>query len=107
LEEMRYVIVDPGKKTVTAEGGCRWSDIDDALAKYQLATVGGTVNDKGIGGLTLGGGYGYLMGQYGLIIDNLIEVEMVLADGSIKKCSREENEICSRRGEVRGRILGS
>ncbi|EHK98945.1 putative 6-hydroxy-D-nicotine oxidase [Glarea lozoyensis 74030] len=66
LAKMRAVTVDPTNKTVTAQGGCRWEDVDTALANHQLATVGGTVNDTGIGGLTLGGGYGHLMGQYGL-----------------------------------------
>jgi hypothetical protein len=89
---MRKTTVDPSKKAVTAQGGCRWSDVDTALAQYHLATVGGTVNDTGIGGLTLGGGYGHLMGQYGFVIDNLLEVDLVLADGSMKKCSESENE---------------
>ncbi|EPE25471.1 FAD-binding protein [Glarea lozoyensis ATCC 20868] len=92
LAKMRAVTVDPTNKTVTAQGGCRWEDVDTALANHQLATVGGTVNDTGIGGLTLGGGYGHLMGQYGLVIDNLLEAEVVLADGSVQKCSESENE---------------
>lgn len=51
---MRTVIVDPGAKTITAEGGCTWEDVDNAAAVHGLATVGGTVNHTGIGGLTLG-----------------------------------------------------
>lgn len=65
--------------------------MDVELAKYGLATVGGTVNDTGVGGLTLGGGYGHLTGQYGLVIDNLIEVEVVLVDGSVVRASEKEN----------------
>lgn len=89
---MREVTVDADNKTVTAQGGCRWEDVDAALAKYGLAAVGGTVNDTGIGGLTLGGGYGWLTSQYGLVIDNLLEVEIVLVDGSVVWASETVNE---------------
>jgi FAD/FMN-containing dehydrogenase len=65
---MRNVTVDPEAKTIVAEGGTLWEDVDVAAAKYGLATVGGTVNHTGVGGLTLGGGYGYLSGKYGLVI---------------------------------------
>ena len=88
---MRAVTVDTATKTVTAQGGCRWKDVDTALAKHELATVGGTVNDTGIGGLSLGGGYGFLVGQYGLVVDNILDIELVLADGSVKRCNASEN----------------
>ena len=88
---MRGVTVDAEKKTATAQGGALWADVDSELAKYDLAAVGGTVNHTGIGGLTLGGGYGYLTGQYGLAIDNLLEVELVLADGSVVTASESQN----------------
>ena len=65
---MRKVTVDEEKKTIRAEGGCIWEDVDVEAAKFGLATVGGTVNHTGVGGLTLGGGYGFLTGQYGLTI---------------------------------------
>ena len=91
LSKMRSVSVDPVAKTVTAQGGALWSDVDTEAEKYGLVAVGGTVNHTGIGGLTLGGGYGYLTGKVGLVIDNLLEVEMVLADGSIVIASEEEN----------------
>jgi FAD/FMN-containing dehydrogenase len=65
---MRKVTVNPEAKTVTAEGGCIWENVDVEAAKHGLATVGGTVNHTGVGGLTLGGGYGYLSGKYGLTI---------------------------------------
>ncbi|EDU50298.1 FAD binding domain containing protein [Pyrenophora tritici-repentis Pt-1C-BFP] len=68
LSEMRKVTVDPEAKTIAAEGGALWEDVDVEAAKYGLATVGGTVNHTGVGGLTLGGGYGYLTGKYGLTI---------------------------------------
>ena len=69
---MRSIHVDPSTRTITAQGGCLWADVDAAAAEHGLATVGGTVNHTGIGGLTLSGGYGWLSGQYGLVIDNLI-----------------------------------
>ncbi|KAF2856528.1 FAD-binding domain-containing protein [Plenodomus tracheiphilus IPT5] len=81
LSKMRKVTVDQQAKTITAEGGTLWEDVDVEAAKYGLATVGGTVNHTGVGGLTLGGGYGYLTGKYGLTIDNLLSVEVVLASG--------------------------
>lgn len=71
LSKMRKVTVDPQAKTVTAEGGALWEDVDVEAAKYGLATVGGTVNHTGVAGLTLGGGYGYLTGKYGLTIGKL------------------------------------
>ncbi|EKD12739.1 putative FAD linked oxidase domain protein [Drepanopeziza brunnea f. sp. 'multigermtubi' MB_m1] len=91
LSRMVAVAVDAGAMTVTAEGGCLWSHVDDEAAKYGLAAVGGTVNHTGIGGLTLGGGYGYLTPQVGLVIDNLLAVEVVLADGRIVTASDREN----------------
>lgn len=91
LAKMRRVSVDVLTKTVRAEGGCIWEDVDKVAAKYGLATVGGTINHTGVGGLTLGGGYGWLSGRYGLTIDNLLSVQMVLADGSIRTASGEEN----------------
>lgn len=92
LSKMRKVTVDPQAKTVTAEGGAIWEDVDVEAAKYGLATVGGTVNHTGVGGLTLGGGYGYLTGKYGLTIDNLLSVDIVLASGEQLTASATSNE---------------
>jgi FAD/FMN-containing dehydrogenase len=72
LSKMRKVTVDPEAKTIRAEGGALWEDVDVEAAKYGLATVGGTVNHTGIAGLTLGGGYGYLSGKYGLVIGEYV-----------------------------------
>jgi FAD/FMN-containing dehydrogenase len=83
LSKMRKVVVDPASKTVAVQGGATWEDIDEAAAQHGLAVVGGTVNHTGVGRTTLGGGYGWLMGRYGLIIDNLLSVKMVLADGFV------------------------
>ncbi|RDW80933.1 hypothetical protein BP5796_05631 [Coleophoma crateriformis] len=91
LSKMREVVVDAEKSTVDVQGGALWNDVDVAAGKYDLATVGGTVNHTGVGGLTLGGGYGWLTGWYGLTIDVLLEVEFVLADGSIVVCNETQN----------------
>lgn len=90
LSRMTRVTVDAGNKTITAQGGATWKDVDEAGAAHGLATVGGTVNHTGVGGLTLGGGYGWLSGQYGLTIDNLRSARVVLADGSLVTASAAE-----------------
>jgi FAD/FMN-containing dehydrogenase len=91
LSRMTNVSVDISSKTITAQGGATWKEVDEAGAAHGLATVGGTVNHTGIGGLTLGGGYGWLSGQYGLTIDNLRSARVVLADGSLVTASATEN----------------
>ena len=91
LSKMRQVTVNTKDNTVAVQGGAVWKDVDEAAGEYGLAAVGGTVNHTGVGGLTLGGGYGWLSGQYGLTVDNLLKVVMVLADGSIVKASEKEN----------------
>lgn len=91
LSRMNKASVDPATNTVTAQGGATWKEVDEAAAEHGLATVGGTVNHTGIGGLTLGGGYGWLSGFYGLTIDNLVSATVVLADGRILKASSTEN----------------
>ncbi len=88
---MNRVTVDPDNLTIAAEGGCLWRDVDEAAGDYGLAAVGGTVNHTGIGGLTLGGGYGYLTGRHGLVIDNLLKVKLVNADSEIVTASPEEH----------------
>jgi hypothetical protein len=91
LSKMRGVIVDTDARTITAEGGALWSDVNIEAEKHGLATVGGMVDHTGIGGLTLGGGFGYLSGRHGLVIDNLLSVELVLADGEVVTASATEN----------------
>lgn len=83
LRRMRAVTVDPDRRLARAQGGALWEDVDPATVAHGLATTGGTFGDTGIGGLTLTGGIGYLMGTHGLTCDNLVAAEVVTADGDI------------------------
>lgn len=87
---MSEVVVDPASKTVAVQGGATWRDVDTATAPYGLAIVGGTFDLGGVAGTTLGGGYGWLTGRYGLAIDNLLSVKIVLADGKVTVASEKE-----------------
>jgi FAD/FMN-containing dehydrogenase len=88
---MKGIRVDPGSRTARAQGGVLWREFDHETQAFGLATTGGTVSDTGIGGLTLGGGLGWLMGQHGLSIDNLISADVVTADGQFRTASLTEN----------------
>jgi len=92
LADMRSVYVDPARLRARAAGGAKWIDFDTETQAFGLATTGGTVSDTGIGGLTLGGGMGWLGGKYGLSCDNLVSAEVVLADGRIVTASADQNE---------------
>ena len=83
LAEMRAIHVDPQQGTLRAQGGARWRELDREAAVHGLATTGGAISTTGIAGLTLGGGLGWLMAAYGLAADNLLEVELITADGSV------------------------
>jgi FAD/FMN-containing dehydrogenase len=91
LSRMNYVRVDPKKKTVQVGGGALWRDVDHATHAFGLAVPSGIISTTGVAGLTLGGGLGYLARRYGLTIDNLLAVEMVLADGRFVTASAKEN----------------
>ena len=92
LGRLRGIRVDPAAHTVRAEGGCTWGDVDHATHAFGLATPSGVISTTGVGGLTLGGGIGYLSRRFGLTIDNLLSVDMVLADGRFVTASASVNE---------------
>jgi FAD/FMN-containing dehydrogenase len=89
LDEVR---VDPAARQVKVGGGCRWRDVDGATHAFGLATPNGLISSTGVGGLTLGGGIGHLTRKYGLTVDSLLSVEIVLADGSFVSADEEQNQ---------------
>jgi FAD/FMN-containing dehydrogenase len=83
LRLMREVTVDPVARRARVGGGALWEDVDRVTMAHDLALPGGTFGDTGVGGLTLGGGIGYILGSAGLTCDNLLAAEVVTADGSV------------------------
>ena len=92
LSAMKGVRVDPAVRTVRVAAGCVWGDVDHATHAFGMATPSGFISTTGVAGLTLGGGIGYLTRRYGLTIDNLLSVDMVLADGRFVTASAKEND---------------
>ena len=88
---MNEVRVDKGARTIVAGAGCRWRDVDGAAGAEGLATTGGTISTTGIAGFTLGGGIGFLAKKFGLACDNLIDAEVVLANGDIVRANEKDN----------------
>jgi FAD/FMN-containing dehydrogenase len=91
LGRMRGIRVDPQRRAARVEGGCTWGDVNHATYAFGLATTGGVVSTTGVGGLTLGGGLGYLARQCGLSCDNVLSADVVLADGRLLTCSEDEH----------------
>lgn len=89
LSAMKGIHVDPGARIARAEGGVLWRELDRETQAFGLATTGGTVSNTGIGGLTLGGGLGWLMGKHGLTVDNLLSADVVTADAEFHPVSAE------------------
>jgi FAD/FMN-containing dehydrogenase len=91
LSRMRGIRVDPQKRTVRAQGGCTWGDVDHATHAFGFATPSGVVSTTGVGGLSLGGGMGHLTRPFGLTCDNLASADVVTADGEFVVASDKEN----------------
>ncbi len=91
LSLMRGIHVDPKARIARAQGGLTWNGFNRETQLHGLATTGGVISTTGIGGLTLGGGIGWLMGKHALALDNLRSVELVLADGRVLTASAEDN----------------
>ena len=91
LAPMKGLRVDPDQRTIWSQAGVTWKELNRAAAAHGLATTGGVVSSTGVAGLTLGGGEGWLMGKYGLTVDNLLAVEVVTADGQVVVASAEDH----------------
>ena len=91
LAPMKGIHVDPRARRVRAQGGVTWGELNRETQLHGLAVTGGVISTTGIGGLTLGGGVGWLMGKHGLALDNLVSVDLVLADGRVVTASEQEN----------------
>ncbi|HEX6903887.1 MAG TPA: FAD-binding oxidoreductase [Thermoanaerobaculia bacterium] len=91
LSAMKGVRVDPGRRTAEAQAGLTWGELDHETQAFGLATTGGRISSIGIAGMTLGGGYGWLMRRHGLAVDNLLAADLVTADGGLLTASAAEN----------------
>ncbi len=91
LSPMKGITVDPAKRTATAQTGLTWGEFDPVTQAHGLATTGGLISTTGIGGLSLGGGIGWLMGRCGLVCDNTLEYEIVIATGERIRASANEH----------------
>ena len=91
LSLMKGIHVDPGARTVRAQGGVTWREFNRETAVHGLATTGGVISTTGVAGLTLGGGLGWLLGKYGLSADNLVSIELVTAAGDVLTVTAEEH----------------
>jgi FAD/FMN-containing dehydrogenase len=100
LSHMKGVRVDPANRTVRVAGGSVWREVDHATHAFGMATPSGIISTTGVGGLTLGGGVGHLSRKCGLAIDNLLEADVVLADGRFVTAS--ENEYADLFWAIRG-----
>ena len=91
VSRMKGIRIDPKARVATAQTGVLWGELDRESQAFGLATPGGMISNTGIAGLTLGGGEGWLMGKFGLSVDNVLGLDVVTADGHFRRASAEEN----------------
>lgn len=91
LSLMKGITVDPINRTVRAQAGVLWGELDRETSAFELATPGGQISTTGVAGLTLGGGQSWLTGKYGFTVDNLLSVDIVTADGELRHASEAQN----------------
>lgn len=91
LSGLRRITVDREARTATVQAGCLLAEVDQATQAHGLATPLGFVSQVGVAGLTLGGGLGYLTRRFGWTVDNLLAVEIVTADGRVRRASRDDH----------------
>lgn len=91
MSRMKAIHVDPDRRTASVEAGVKWGEFDQEAQRFGLATTGGICSRTGVAGVTLGGGFGWLMRKHGLALDNLLSLEVVTADGRLRRACRDEN----------------
>jgi FAD/FMN-containing dehydrogenase len=92
MSGLRRIQIDAGRRVALVEPGNTWGDFDREAQRFGLATTGGICSQTGVAGVTLGGGFGWLMRKYGLSLDNVLSLEVVTADGQVRIASSSENK---------------
>lgn len=91
LSRMKGIRIDAEHRTAVVEAGVKWGEFDGKAQEFGLATTGGICSQAGVAGVTLGGGFGWMMRKHGLAVDNLLSLEVVTADGQLRRADATEN----------------